>query len=232
MVWLALSLIAVLIVFCEYAGGMAAKGIGLALLRRKVRGRLVLTYDDGPGPRLEGRLIATLKERNARATFFLNAKRSLEYPERTAVLKDAGHEVACHTFEHLNAWRTSPWRSMRDANKAYRVLDNWLTTRSTYRPPSGRVTASVWLLLTVKGIRMALWTHDSGDTFPQLPDPSSIVADVSQAGGGVVLMHSFDRRGKDFEQKEGYVVELTDRLLDLARQKHLQVCSFSELLGR
>jgi len=232
MVLLALSLIVVLIVFCEYAGGRVAKGVNLALLRRKVKGKLVLTYDDGPGPRLEDRLIAVLKERNARATFFLNAKRSLEYPQRSAVLKDAGHEVACHTFEHLNAWRTFPWRVMQDTNKAYRVLDHWLTTRSTYRPPSGRVTTSVWLLLAARGIRMALWTHDSGDTLPQLPEPSSIVAGVSQAGGGVVLMHSFDRRGKDFEQRERYIVELTDRLLDLARQKHLQVCSFSELLGR
>ena len=232
MVWLALSLTMVLIVLGEYAGGRVAKGLNLAMLRRRARGKLVLTYDDGPGTRLEDRLIALLKERNAKATFFLNAKRSLEYPQRRAVLKDAGHEVACHTFEHLDAWQTLPWRVIKDTNKAYQVLEPWLTTRSTYRPPSGRFTTSVWLLLAAKGIRMALWTHDSGDTLPQLPDPSSVVADVSRAGGGVVLMHSFDRRGKDFEQRERYIVELTDHLLDLARQKHLHVCSFSELLGR
>jgi peptidoglycan/xylan/chitin deacetylase (PgdA/CDA1 family) len=232
MVWLALSLTMVLIVLGEYAGGRVAKGLNLAMLRRRARGKLVLTYDDGPGTRLEDRLIALLKERNAKATFFLNAKRSLEYPQRRAVLKDAGQEVACHTFEHLDAWQTFPWRVMKDTNKAYHVLDPWLTTRSTYRPPSGRVTTSVWLLLAARGIRMALWTHDSGDTFPQLPEPSSVVANVARAGGGVVLMHSFDRRGKDFEQRERYIVELTDRLLDLAGQKHLHVCSFSELLGR
>lgn len=149
-----------------------------------------------------------------------------------ALLKDAGHEVACHTFEHLNAWRTSPWHVMKDMGKAYGVLDNWLTTRSTYRPPSGRMTTSVWLLLVAKGIRVAFWTHDSGDTFAQLPELSSIVSDVSRAGGGVVLMHSFDRRGRDFEQRERYIVELTDHLLELARQRHWQVCSFSELFGR
>ncbi|MBN1506307.1 MAG: polysaccharide deacetylase family protein [Sedimentisphaerales bacterium] len=232
MVWFALPLTVVLIVLCEYGGGRVAKGVNLALLRKRARGKLVLTYDDGPGSRLEDRLIAVLKERNARATFFLNAKRSLEYPQRSAVLKSAGHEVACHTFEHLDAWHTFPWRAMRDTNQAYQVLDDWLTTRFTYRPPSGRLTTSTWLLLTIRGIRVALWTHDSGDTLPRLPEPSSIVADVSRAGGGVVLMHSFDRRGKDFEQRERYIVELTDRLLDLARQEHLHVCSFSELLDR
>jgi peptidoglycan/xylan/chitin deacetylase (PgdA/CDA1 family) len=231
MAWFALPLAVILVVLCEYAGGRVAKRFNLAMLRRRARGKLVLTYDDGPGTRLEDQLIALLKERNARATFFLNAKRSLEYPERSAVLKDAGQEVTCHTFEHPDAWQSLPWRVMKDTNKAYRVLEPWLTTRSTYRPPSGRFTTSVWLLLAARGIRMALWTHDSGDTCPHLPDPSSIVADVARAGGGVVLMHSFDRQGKDFEQRERYIVELTGRLLDLAGQKHLRVCSFSELLG-
>jgi peptidoglycan/xylan/chitin deacetylase (PgdA/CDA1 family) len=213
----------------EYVGGIVVKEVSRALLKRRTRGRLVLTYDDGPGRRLESRLVDLLSEQQVRATFFLNAKRSLAYPERVDSLKAAGQEVACHALEHLNAWRTCPWRVVADIRRAYAILDRWMTTPSLHRPPYGRVTMSTWLSLRRQNIRLAFWTHDSGDTFARLPDPARVVAGVSRSSGGVVLMHSFDRTGSDGEQREEYVIDVTNRLLKLARDRGLRVCCFSEL---
>ncbi len=229
---LAVFLVLIMGVLCEFAGGILLKGIYHARLGRRTRGKLILTYDDGPGVRLESSVVELLKQENVRATFFLNAKRSLDHRERAGLLKEAGHEVACHTWEHPNAWRTPPWRCMRDVTKAYAILEGWLTTASIYRPPYGRITLSTWLRLTFRGVRIALWTQDSGDTWPQLPELSTIIAEVRRAGGGVVLMHSFDRRGDGSEQREQYVLELTARLLRMARQEQWRVCCFSEIMER
>jgi peptidoglycan/xylan/chitin deacetylase (PgdA/CDA1 family) len=174
-------------------------------------------------------LIDLLRERQVQATFFLNAKRSLDYPERAGFLADAGQEVACHTMEHLDAWRTVPWRILSDVSRAYQVLDGQLTAPRLYRPPYGRMTMSVWLALRRRGVRIAFWTHDSGDTHAELPTPVSVVDGVSRSGGGVVLLHSFDRTGNHRQQREQYVLEVTDRLLRMAAEKHLQVCCFSGL---
>jgi 3-hydroxyacyl-CoA dehydrogenase/peptidoglycan/xylan/chitin deacetylase (PgdA/CDA1 family) len=231
-VGLAVFSVLVLALFWEVAGGILIRKFHRALLKRRTRGKLVLTYDDGPGTRLENRVLDLLRKENARATFFLNARRSLAYGERVDRLKDAGHEVACHALEHLNAWRTPPWRVMRDINQAYAILKDWLTESCLYRPPYGRITFSTWVRLAARGIRLAFWTWDSRDTRPQLPEPAAVVAAVQRAGGGVVLMHSFDRQTGDHEEREQYVLEVTARLLELARREQWRVCCFSELTAR
>ena len=231
-VGLAVFLVLALALFWEVAGGILVKEVNRALLKRRTRGRLVLTYDDGPGTRLENRVLDLLRQKNVRATFFLNAKRALVHQERVGRLKSAGHEVACHTLEHLDAWRTPPWWIMRDINQAYAILKDWLTESGLYRPPYGRITFSTWVRLAARRVHLAFWTWDSRDTWPQLPEPAAIVAAVRRAGGGVVLMHSFDRDSGDPEQREQYVLELTARLLELARQEQWRVCCFSELMAR
>ena len=50
---------------------------------------------------------------------------------------------------------------------------------------------------------------------------------IESAGGGVVLLHSSDRAG--LPEVESYVIEVTDRLLQLADRKGLRVVRFSEL---
>src|SRR5512142_3238356 len=63
-------------VACEFLGAIILKQIDVALLRERTRGKLVLTYDDGPGLRLEDRLLDLLRQEKAHATFFLNAQQT------------------------------------------------------------------------------------------------------------------------------------------------------------
>ena len=68
---------------------------------------------------------------------------------------------------------------------------------------------------------------DSGDTWAALPPAQRTVDAVVRAGGGVVLMHDFDRG----PEREAFVLETTGLLLDAAAREGLNVMTLSELFS-
>ncbi len=163
-----------------------------------------------------------------RATFFLVGRHVENLPERCDILRDAGHELGCHCYQHLSIFKATPWSILADIRKAYNVLEKWVGKDGIFRPPYGKLTSSLLLFLKLRNIRTCLWTIDGGDTYKLLPRPESIVEQVMKENGGVVLIHSFDRKSGPNEREE-YVLSLTERLLESAREHGLIVATCSEL---
>lgn len=208
------------------------KLISIRRLSRVCRdnGLLVLTYDDGPGASLTPRLLELLASQEASATFFVLGRRVAGREAVIDRILREGHEVGCHGQNHLNAWRTLPWRAVEDIDAGYRTLAPWLSLDATFRPPHGKSTLATWWRLNRRGARLSWWTIDSGDTHPTLPDPERIVEDVANKHGGVVLMHDFDRE-IDQSQRAEFVFRTTDLLLRAARREGLKVCRYRDLLA-
>ena len=62
---------------------------------------IAITFDDGPHPKVETKLLQILEKYDARATFFFLGQRMEEwYPDAAATTYAAGHEVASHTYSH------------------------------------------------------------------------------------------------------------------------------------
>ncbi|MFH7320747.1 polysaccharide deacetylase family protein [Desulfurivibrio sp. D14AmB] len=211
-------------------------GPGLLVKRRlkselllKSRNKLVLTYDDGPGPLLTPPLLTLLADYGVRASFFIVGFRAQQHPEALAAIArhPAGHEMGYHAQRHRHPWRTLPWVSFRDMWEGYQTMLPWLTRKAPFRPPFGKLTLWTLLLARKLGSPLCFWTHDGGDTWPVLTDPRLIVDQVARDGGGVVLLHSHDR-GDD---RQHYVLALTRMLLETAREKGWQVCTVTELLN-
>ena len=74
---------------------------------------------------------------------------------------------------------------------------------------------------------LAWWTCDAGDQAARPPDPGEIVDRVVRDGGGVVLMHFHDSGS----ERERYVLDVTERLLDAAQSAGLEVCTWSQAAG-
>lgn len=221
---------AVLAAGASYLGPHLLKHSQVRALRdacRRTRS-LVLTYDDGPGPTLTRRLLALLDRRGARATFFLLGTRAASASAIVEQVVAAGHEVACHSHAHLHAWRVAPWSAVRDIRLGYRTLARWVPPDGPFRPPYGKLTAFTWIALRARGVRPSWWTIDSGDTRPVPPSPEAICERLRQDGGGVVLMHDFDRT-HDREARAEYVLRTTDLLLATAAREGLRVRTFRDL---
>lgn len=200
---------------------------------RKLRARcrreraLALTFDDGPGAVLTPALQALLAEYGARASFFplgVRAERATGVLDRLAA---AGHEIGAHSQQHKSAWRSAPLTAARDVARGFATLARWLGPEPLFRPPHGKLALPSWLVFRRHRARLVGWTRDSGDTFEQLPESREVLEAVQREGGGVILLHDFDRA----PERHAYVLETTRALLELARSERLRVAPVGELLG-
>ena len=226
--WIVWSLLAGFLISLAYISPYALRMFQERRLRARCRRErvLVLTYDDGPGIVLTPKLLDLLAAYNAKATFFLVGKCVMKAPESVARLQRDGHELASHSYAHLNAWKTTPWQGVNDVQRGFTTLGRNGIPFKLFRPPYGKITLLTWLATVCRGIGFGWWTKVSGDTYANLPDPQSVVQAIEQDGGGVVLLHDFDGT----EERSTFVLELTKRLLDAAKSRGWKVCTQSELL--
>jgi len=231
MLWAPLSVGALAAIAAACALPLVVKLAEVRALRRRCRltRTLVLTYDDGPGAELTPAILKLLAEADARATFFPTARSALANPELLSQVAAAGHEIGCHSAAHLHAWKVLPWRAMRDVRAGFRALTRWVEPDGLYRPPYGKINLPTWWAVRRQRAAFAWWTVDSGDTHATLPNPQAVVAAVRGDGGGVVLLHDFDRNPPTRAARHAHVLEVTAGLLRLARDTDLRVCTFGAL---
>nr|MDQ3102034.1 polysaccharide deacetylase family protein [Bacteroidota bacterium] len=63
-----------------------------------------LTFDDGPIADVTPWVLDTLARSDARSTFFCIGRNVEREPEIFKRLKDEGHAIGNHTYEHCNGW--------------------------------------------------------------------------------------------------------------------------------
>jgi peptidoglycan/xylan/chitin deacetylase (PgdA/CDA1 family) len=200
-----------------------------ALRRRCARaGALVLTYDDGPGRRLTPQLLDLLAAHDAHATFYVLGRQVREAPDVVDRIVAEGHELASHGYAHVNAGEADRRACLEDIRRGYEALAGWDRRPAAYRPPYGRLRPHMWRHLRSRGVRLGWWTIDSRDSLLAEPDLGLVVDRVDRAGGGIVLLHDFDRADAD-RDRERFTLEATAALLELARRRGWSATTQSKL---
>jgi len=212
-----------------FALPLAGRRLGQARLARLCARRrtIVLTYDDGPGATATPRVLDLLGALGARATFFALGEKADRHPLILDRTVREGHEVGCHSYRHVHAWKSTPWESSRDVARGLRALAPWRRGAGLFRPPHGKLTPWTWFAARSAGARFGWWTLDSGDTWEVVPKPSSVIDDARRRGGAVVLMHDFDRDAA----RSRYVLDVTVGLVRSAQEDGLRIVPLGELLA-
>jgi peptidoglycan/xylan/chitin deacetylase (PgdA/CDA1 family) len=180
---------------------------------------LALTYDDGPSEGLTPQVLDLLQRRGARATFFMLGRHAEQHPQIVERVLREGHDIGCHSDQHLNAWKALPWEAVADIDAGYERLAPWIRPDAMFRPPYGKMTLPTYLSLRRRRAPVWWWTLDSGDTAAVLPDTSRVAESLRQEGGGVVLMHDLDRT----PARNDFVLHATTALLDIAQRESIRV---------
>jgi peptidoglycan/xylan/chitin deacetylase (PgdA/CDA1 family) len=186
---------------------------------------LALTYDDGPSGALTPQLLDLLHDREARATFFMLGRHAQQHPEIVDRVVREGHDVGCHSDQHLNAWKTLPTDAIADIDAGYEQLSRWIPSNGMFRPPYGKMTLPTYWSVRRRGAPVWWWTIDSGDTHSILPSARQVADRLRREGGGIVLMHDLSRT----QPRNDFVLELTSTLLDVAQQESFQIKPLREL---
>ena len=116
-----------------------------------------LTFDDGPIPESTPFLLETLREFDAKATFFMVGENVQRHPELLQQIIADGHQVGNHTYNHLGAFKHWTVTYLVNTHKANELINAHL-----FRPPHGWMRRSVyyWLARKYKIVMWDLVTRD------------------------------------------------------------------------
>ncbi len=186
---------------------------------------LALTYDDGPSQAFTPQLLDLLRDRGAHATFFMLGRHAQQHPDIVDRVFQEGHDIGCHSDQHLHAWKSLPWQAVADIDAGYERLSPWCDPNGMFRPPYGKMTLPTYWSIRRRGAPVWWWTIDSGDTHATLPSASHIADRLRREGGGIVLMHDLDRT----QPRNDFVLELTATLIDVAHGESLHIKPLREI---
>jgi len=186
---------------------------------------LALTYDDGPSQNVTPRLLDLLRQDSAVATFFMLGQNAKRYPHIVERVVKEGHDIGCHSYRHLNAWKVTPSRAVADINAGYDSLSSWLGPSGMFRPPYGKMTLPTYWLIRHRAASVWWWTIDSGDTQKVVPNKEKLLETVRRQNGGIILMHDLERT----KERDSFVLDATAALLKLAAQESLSIVTLTQL---
>ena len=110
-----------------------------------------LTFDDGPIPRVTPWVLDLLDKYNIKATFFMVGDNIRKYHEEFEMVKERGHKLGNHTFNHIKGFEYSMEKYLDNAEKANEYLHTDL-----FRPPHGHMTPSQYYILRKK-YKIVMW---------------------------------------------------------------------------
>ena len=131
---------------------------------------VVLTFDDGPWPPTDRKILAALAQECVRATFFLIGRNAAAYPELLRKMAAEGHTVAHHSFAHPNLKYMKPEAAIAEIDRGIAAVEAALhgtasTTPTTpfFRFPYFESTPAALETLQKRGIAVFgadLWASD------------------------------------------------------------------------
>lgn len=182
------------------------------------KGKIALTFDDGPYPNYTRQLLEGLKARNVKATFFILGASAEEYPDVIETMYADGHLIGNHTYHHVEltaVGREEFKEEILSTNKLLYQLNGEYP--QFIRPPFGAWEKG---LETELGMIPVLWTVDPLDWCTE--NSSAVVERVvtKVKENDIILMHDCYKSSVtaaleivDILKEEGYEFVTVDEIL-------------------
>lgn len=150
--------------------------------------KIYLTFDDGPHPEATPFVLDTLKQYNAKATFFCIGKNVVQYPEIYKRILIEGHTSGNHTHNHLNGSKSINEEYIENIKEARKYIDSNL-----FRPPYGRITKFQVSVIS-RVFTIIMWDVLSAD-FDTKISPEKCAKNVLKNAreGSVVVFHDSEK---------------------------------------
>jgi peptidoglycan/xylan/chitin deacetylase (PgdA/CDA1 family) len=175
-----------------------------------------LTFDDGPNADFTPTVLDLLRDHNAKATFFIVAKRAEQNPIILKRILDEGHAVGNHSLDH----------SYSVFFKGYRAMSQWIEESEValarlgipknvgFRPPNGIRTPELVRVLRERQLPLILWNQRCYDGIFEFNQKKSMRMMEQCQAGDIFLFH--DRQKNEW--KENFVKGLKYLLEGLSKE--------------
>jgi len=170
-----------------------------------------LTFDDGPHPETTPFILDTLRNENAKATFFCTGKSVDAHPLLFKRIKDEGHAVGNHSYNHYHSWKTNAKVFLDDIEKADEIIKSKL-----FRPPYGKLTRSQWLKLK-KQYQVVMWSVMPHDYKADMPSDKVLHRlKEHSCEGDIVVLHENDK-------SKNHILNILPSYLRFLKEKGLTI---------
>ncbi|WP_326769542.1 polysaccharide deacetylase family protein [Streptomyces sp. NBC_01591] len=173
---------------------------------------MVLTFDDGPDPLYTPHILATLREHDVRAMFFVCGEMANDNQELVRAIADDGHTIGNHSWTHPLVTRLSRAGVRDELGPTSEVIEQITGAPPLwYRAPYGAWNRNSFEIGADMGMEPMAWTVDTLDWTE--PGVGTIVRRVREgaAPGVVVLAHD---AGGDRSQSVAALRRYLPELLD------------------
>ena len=190
---------------------------------------VALTFDDGPYSPFTQELIAVLKEKQVKATFFVVGNNASKYPEVVRDVATQGHEVALHAGEHKDFLKLNSSELAGNMASGKKVLEELTGKPVKYmRPPHGFRDWAVMDEASRAGLKVVNWSVIPRDwTNPGAKEIADRVCkDVFP--GAIVLLQDGDAPAQIASREQ--TVQATALIIDELRQQGYEFVTIDELL--
>ena len=182
------------------------------------KGKIALTFDDGPSPVCTPQLLDGLKKRDVKVTFFVTGQNVESYPDIVKRASDEGHLIGNHTFHHVQLTAANTEEFKTEIVSTNEIIQEVTGKETSFiRPPYGSWDQKYEQQLNMFPV---LWDVDPLDWCSTNVD--KIVRNVLShtKENSIILMHdSYDSTVTaalqivDILQAEGYEFVTVDEIL-------------------
>lgn len=195
---------------------------------------IYLTFDDGPTPEITSWTLDTLKQYNAKATFFCIGNNIEKHPNIFQNTIKEGHAVGNHTNNHIKGWKTKTRDYLENVGLCEKVLKTQApqhktvnrqsltrtgrsqNTTTLFRPPYGQMTPKQGKSLIENGYKIIMWDVLSFDWDKNISPETCLKNVISKANSGsIIVFHDSVKASKnmqyalpkvlDYFSKKGFV---------------------------
>lgn len=156
---------------------------------------LYLTFDDGPTPEITQWTLNTLKQYNAKATFFCIGNNVAKHPEIFHAILNEGHSIGNHTQDHVKGWDTTTSKYLENVAEADTIitkeLENTTIKLNLFRPPFGQLKNKQGKAIIQLGYKIVMWSVVAFDWEQKVPKEQCLKNVINKASvkNNIIVFH-------------------------------------------
>lgn len=197
--------------------------------------KIALTFDDGPDPQYTPTVLDVLKEKNAKATFFVVGSQAQSYPDIVKRIYDEGNDIGSHTYTHPNISQISSLQLDLELSITQRLISS-ITDHGTHlfrspysedENPSSKAELDIMNRIDELGYIFVGTGIDSSDWKERNVDSivDSVVSQAVENQSNTVLLH-------DAGGDRSKTLLALPKIIDKLRENGYELVTVSELLKK
>ncbi len=188
-----------------------------------------MTYDDGPGASTSPTALKNLQDKGLKATFFMLAQQVEKLPIISKSIKDAGMDIALHSYTHAQLTKVTPAILEKEIGTAKKVIEQKLGVAiKLFRLPYGAGVSVTNIRQKIADHKMihVFWNVDTLDW--QDKNPETIIErswkqmNATKKNSGVILFHDIHNQS----------VIASSKLLDQMKEKKIKICTVQAVVDQ